>query len=71
MQPHEERVVEELKDLMGKREKLGAFIAARHTFEALPGDEQERLGRQHIIMLDYEGVLQERIAAFPKGIGRG
>lgn len=65
MQPHEERVVAELKELAEKREKLALFIGESPIFATLPKDEQLRLGRQFDIMLQYEGVLQERIDHFP------
>ena len=66
MQPHQERVVNELNELKEKREKLGAFIAASPVFTSLPIDEQSRLRRQFDIMISYEGVLQERIDYFPR-----
>ena len=65
MQPHQERVVAELKDLTGKREKLALFIGDGKLFGNLPTDEQARLRRQFDIMVLYEGVLQERIDHFP------
>ena len=65
MQPHEQRVVNELKDLSEKREKLAVFLGGS-TIAALPSDEQQRLRRQFDIMVQYEGVLQERIDHFPK-----
>lgn len=67
MQPHQQRVVAELKDLTEKREKLGAFIAGagNNLFASVPDDEQRRLRRQFDIMVQYEGVLQERIDRFP------
>lgn len=66
MESHQERVVAELKDVTDKREKLAIFIGKSPTFQNLPNDEQERLRRQFDIMLQYEGVLQERIYHFPK-----
>jgi hypothetical protein len=64
MQPHQERVVVELAELKEKREKLGAFLFGP-ILTTLAKDEIERLRRQHDIMVQYEGVLQERIAHFP------
>jgi hypothetical protein len=66
MQPHQQRVVAELKELTDKREKLGMFIAGAgtKTFSTLPVDEQALLRRQYDIMVQYEGVLQERIDHF-------
>jgi hypothetical protein len=66
MQPHQERVVAELKDLTSKRERLGTFISnpTNSTYAALPDAEKTRLRRQFDIMVQYEGVLQERIDNF-------
>lgn len=63
MQPHQERVVNERKELTDKREKLALFIGGK-AFNTLPDDEQSRLRRQFDIMLQYEGILQERIDHF-------
>jgi hypothetical protein len=64
LQPHQQRVVDEKRELDEKREKLGAF---KHTivFEKLPWQEQERLNTQAHIMTMYSAILGERIAAFP------
>lgn len=64
MKPHEQRVAAELMQLTGLREKLGAFQGTA-MFEGLPTDEQSRLRRQFDIMIQYEGILQERIDHFP------
>ena len=64
MQPHQQRVVDELKKLTDKREKLGG-VWGTPRFHKLPADEQARLRRQFDIMLKYEAVLQERIDHFP------
>jgi len=64
MQPHKERVVAELKDLTGKREKLALFIGDGKLFGNVPTNERARLRRQFDIMVQYEGVLQERIDHF-------
>lgn len=66
MEPHQERVVQELKELREKREKLFRFIEANPAFRELPEDEKERLERQHHIMAQYEEVLQDRILHFRK-----
>jgi hypothetical protein len=67
MQPYQERVVNELKELSEKREKLATFLAGppSSTLYSLPSDEQTRLRRQLDIMVQYEGILQERIDHFP------
>lgn len=56
-------MVEEKRELDVKLEKLKAF-ALTQIFLALPVEEQRRLLRQAGIMVDYSGVLGERIAAF-------
>lgn len=65
MQPHQQRVVEELKELTEKLGRLSGFLAGG-VFVGLPADEQRRLRRQLHIMQMYEDVLQERIEHFPK-----
>ena len=64
MQPHQQRVVDELKELTGRRAKLGEFFGTE-LYRGLPEDEQARMRRQFDIMVQYEGVLQERIDHFP------
>ena len=61
--PHQQRVVDEKRDLDDKREKLNNFKNT-DLFASLPGREQERLNTQAHIMTMYSEVLGERIAAF-------
>ena len=61
--PHQQRVVDEKRDLDDKREKLGNFKNT-DLFASLPWQEQERLNTQAHIMTMYSEVLGERIAAF-------
>jgi hypothetical protein len=63
MQPHQERVVLEKKELDDKLSKLRLFFTS-HVFETLDSNEQSRLRRQENAMHDYSEVLGERIAAF-------
>lgn len=63
MQPHQERVVAEKKDLDDKRIKLGAFIDGK-IYPVLPEAERNRLTQQAIAMTTYSTILGERIAAF-------
>jgi len=63
MKPHQERVVQELKDLDEKIEKLTVFIKG-DVFNTLPMDEQGRLKQQLIYMRGYSTILSERIGAF-------
>ncbi len=63
MQPHQERVVTEKKELDQKIDKLDTFRAGQ-IFAGLPEDEQNRLNAQLSFMRSYSGVLADRIAAF-------
>jgi hypothetical protein len=63
LQPHQQRVVDEKRELDEKLTKLGAF-GRTELFKTLPEDEQGRLNRQHSLMEQYSAVLGERIAAF-------
>ncbi len=64
MAPHQERVVQEKKELDEKLAKLDAF-GRTDFYKTLPDDEQGRLNRQHSVMEEYSRILGERIAAFP------
>ena len=61
--PHQQRVVDELTELVIKQEALKAFLT-KPFFQGLPEAEQARLCRQHAYMLSYRQVLEERIEAF-------
>jgi hypothetical protein len=61
--PHEFRVVEELKELQERLDKLDSFMGTP-TYEGLPGEERGRLIRQFDIMGQYAGVLEERVCYF-------
>lgn len=63
MQPHQERVVEELKELNSKRERLGEFLETKAA-GIVDAEELARLHRQQAIMKDYAEVLEERIRNF-------
>ncbi len=65
MKPHQERVIEEKKELDEHGDRLDQFILSEQ-FQSLPSAEQERLKRQLEIMGEYSEVLGERIAAFTK-----
>jgi len=64
MKPHQQRVVEEQKELSEKLSKLLIFIAQSPVYAALPDNEKERLNRQSKYMALYSDVLVERIKAF-------
>jgi hypothetical protein len=63
MQPYQERVITEMKELDEKIVKLDTF---RHSpiYDTLPEAERDRLTRQYAHMKDYSNVLAERISAF-------
>ncbi len=63
MQPHEQRVVDEKKELDEKLTKLTAFFSGK-IFSTLPLDEQERLKQQSEVMEKYSNILHERITHF-------
>ena len=63
MEPYQERVVAEKKDLDEKLAKLDLFCRTE-LFQLLPGPEQGRLSVQHSLMKKYSAVLGERIAEF-------
>ena len=72
MQPHEERVVAERKELAEKLIRLRTFIGTEGRqpsaiYAALPADEQARLKTQEFHMSMYWRVLGDRIDNFPKG----
>ena len=64
LQPHQQRVVDELDQLNDKRLKLVAFIDESPIFKKLDRLEQGRLLSQSAIMTTYADILQQRIAAF-------
>ena len=66
MQPHEERVVSEQKELADKLVKLREFIKGSPIFAKLVLDEQARLKTQEFHMSMYWRVLGDRIAEFPE-----
>jgi hypothetical protein len=63
MQPHQERVVEEKKDLDVKIQKLTAFIGGS-LFASLDAAERSRLSIQLQHMNGYSEILSQRISAF-------
>ena len=63
--PHQQRVVDEKRDLDEKLQKLTAFISSESaTTIVQDAEERGRLVRQEGLMKDYSAVLGERIAAF-------
>lgn len=65
MQPHQQRVVDEKRELDEKLERLRAFCSeVGGIFDSLPTEEKQRLTEQEIHMAAYSDVLGRRIAAF-------
>jgi hypothetical protein len=63
LQPHQQRVVDEKKELDDKREKLFAFFSTP-TFRGLDQAERNLLTLQYSVMGVYSEILRHRIAAF-------
>jgi hypothetical protein len=65
MEPHQERVVAEKKELDEKLAKLETFIfRGQGKWFDVPDAERLRMTKQYCHMMDYSRVLGERIAAF-------
>ncbi len=63
MQPHQQRVVDEQKELSLKLEKLRDFLET-DTYKSLPKQEQDLLSLQSQVMSVYVNLLGERISLF-------
>ena len=63
LKPHEQRVIEEKRDLSEKIVKLNSFTDGEN-FGGLPRSQRESLRKQLDIMRQYEQVLHERICLF-------
>lgn len=65
--PHQQRVVDEQRELGARIVKLSAFITGSNgVFLTLPVDEQNRLTAQLAAMTGYLAILDDRIAAFAR-----
>lgn len=62
--PHQQRVLDEKRELDERLSKLDAFILDNPLYRQLPTSEQDRMARQSKAMAAYSGVLAERIEAF-------
>ncbi len=62
--PHQQRVIDEKKELDEKAKRLSNFIGLSPMFLELDAEEQERLKEQNDIMWQYSEILGKRIAAF-------
>jgi hypothetical protein len=64
MQPWQERVVQEQRELQAKLDALDAFLSAPFFGEKIHPDEQKRLVAQSGVMAEYNNILRARINAF-------
>jgi hypothetical protein len=61
--PHQQRVIDEKRELDDKGAKLEAFFKTS-IFAGLDSVEKDRLLQQSAVMATYSDILGERIAAF-------
>lgn len=64
MQPHEQRVVDEKRELDTKHSKLAEFIGG-NIYPTLDEEDRNLLVSQLDMMKGYSDVLARRIARFP------
>jgi len=64
MEPHQQRVIDEKKELDERAKKLSDFIGFSPVFKSIAEDEQERMKVQNDLMWQLSEVLGQRIAAF-------
>jgi len=62
--PHQQRVIDEKRELDDKAKKLSDFIELNPMFETIDEAEKERMTLQKNIMWKYSEILGLRIAAF-------
>ena len=62
--PHQQRVVDEKRELDEKIEKLRAFITKSDVFQSLRSAEARLLVQQYGHMQSYSDVLTDRISLF-------
>ena len=63
MQPHEQRVLDEKRELDNKIELLALFTHGT-VFNELPDEDKTLLTKQHSAMSIYSHILGQRIARF-------
>ncbi len=63
-EPHQQRVIDEKRDLDDRALKLGNFIGLNPIYKTLDVSEQDRMMKQYEIMCKYSAILGDRIAAF-------
>lgn len=64
LQPYQQKVVEEYKELKDKTTKLGAFILDNPIYLTLREEEQKDLNLQNEAMCQYCDILERRISRF-------
>jgi len=64
MEPHQQRVIDEQRELNDKLSKLSSFMATTSFVELVQMDERKRLIVQQAIMKKYNAILCDRIKAF-------
>jgi hypothetical protein len=62
--PHEQRVVEERRELSEKLTSLCAFICASPVFEKMDPEDRRLMREQCDAMINYRDALDARIARF-------
>jgi hypothetical protein len=62
--PHQQRVIEEYKELKERRIKLNIFINSNEEFNKLSDNDKRLLSKQTQLMYELERVLQARISNF-------
>jgi hypothetical protein len=62
--PHQQRAVDEAKELTDKFKKLGTFILDNPIYQTLEDDEKQDLADQYDAMGRYLVILERRIARF-------
>lgn len=68
LQPYQQRVIEEKRELDKRAKKLYAFFDTE-IFKGLPVEEQELLGKQAELMTHYSFILERRIELFDSSEG--
>lgn len=61
---HQQRVLDEEREVEIRRSKLADFIKSNPAFSSVDPAEQDRLRKQLIIMQWYVEILRERIGNF-------
>lgn len=64
LQPHQQRVVDELAELEAKYDKLLDFIYRNPLYNDLSGAEQALLVKQTVPMASYIEILTDRVQLF-------